>query len=180
MSLKEYYIKNVTPVLKEKFGYKNILAVPKIEKVVLNIGIHLGMKDKVNMIENTLARISGQKPVKTLSKKSISNFKIRQGMVIGAKVTLRKAKMYDFLNKLINVVLPRLRDFHGLIEKSMDKNGNYSIGFREHIVFSEINPEEIDNLHGLELTIVTTAKNKEEGLELLKLLGFPFEKKGNK
>jgi len=176
MSLKEHYIKNIIPVMKEKFKYKNALAIPKIEKVVINIGIHLGMKDKVSAMENTLKRISGQRPVKTLAKKSISNFKIREGMVIGMMVTLRKEKMYNFVEKLINVVLPRLRDFHGLTEKSIDKNGNLNIGFREHIVFPEIDSEEIDSLHGLEMAIVTTAKNKKEGLEFLKLLGFPFEK----
>ncbi|PKL72356.1 50S ribosomal protein L5 [Candidatus Kuenenbacteria bacterium HGW-Kuenenbacteria-1] len=180
MSLKEHYIKNVIPAMREKFQYKNILAVPKIEKVVINVGIGLGMKDKINVIENTLTRITGQKPVKTLAKKSISNFKIRQGAVIGMMVTLRGNKMYDFIDKLINIVLPRLRDFHGLIEKSIDKGGNFNLGFREHNVFSEINPDEIESLHGLEVTIVTTAKDKKEGLEFLKLLGFLFKKEKTK
>ncbi|MFH1837970.1 MAG: 50S ribosomal protein L5 [Candidatus Kuenenbacteria bacterium] len=176
MNLKEHYNKNVIPAMKEKFEYKNTLAVPKIKKVVVNIGINPGMKDKMNTIENTLIRITGQKPVKTLAKKSISNFKIRQGMAIGMMVTLRKKRMYDFVDKLINIVLPRLRDFRGLSEKSIDKEGNFNIGFREHIVFPEINPDEIESSHGLEIAIATTTKNKKEGLEFLKLLGFPFEK----
>jgi large subunit ribosomal protein L5 len=176
MFLKEHYIKNIIPIMKEKFGYKNILAMPKIKKVVINIGINPGMKDKMNTIESTLIRITGQKPVKTLAKKSISNFKIRQGMVIGMMVTLRKKRMYDFVDKLINVVLPRLRDFHGLLEKSIDKNGNLNIGFREHIVFPEINPDEIESLHGLEISIVISTKDKKEGIEFLKLCGFLFKK----
>ncbi len=180
MTLKEHYIKNVIPKMEEKFQYKNALAAPKIKKVVINIGINQGMKDKTNTIENTLIRITGQKPVKTLAKKSISNFKIRQGMIIGMMVTLRQKRMYNFVDKLINIVLPRLRDFRGLSEKSIDREGNLNIGFREHIVFPEINPDEIESLHGLAIAITTTAKNKEQGLEFLKFLGFPFEKIINK
>ncbi len=176
MTLHEHYIQNVVPQMKEKFQYKNALAVPKMTKVVVNIGINQAMKDKINTIENTLTRITGQKPVKTLAKKSISNFKIRQGMVIGMMVTLRKKQMYNFIDKLINIVLPRLRDFRGLSEKSIDKDGNLNIGFREHIVFPEINPDEIESLHGLAIAITTTTKDKKQGLEFLKLLGFPFEK----
>lgn len=171
------YRKEIIPQMKEKFGYKNDLAVPCLEKITLNIGLGSGLKDAkfIEDTENTLQRISGQKPVKTLSKKSIAGFKIREGMIIGLKVTLRKSRMYDFVYKLINIVFPRVRDFWGLNPNSVDKQGNLSIGFKEHIVFPEIRPDVIERLHGLEVVITTTAKDKDEGLELLKLFGFPFK-----
>lgn len=178
INLKEKYQKEIIPKLKEKFGYKNSLAVPRLEKVVLNVGLGEGLKDKkiIDIVENSLTHITGQKPVKTKAKKSISSFKIREGMVIGMKVTLRKTRMYDFIDKLVNVSLARVRDFRGLSSDAVDKQGNLTIGFKEHIVFPEIRPEEIEKVHGLEVTITTRAKDKEEGLELLTLLGFPFKK----
>ena len=177
-SFNEQYNKKILPALKEKFGYKNNLAVPKITKVVLNVGTGHGLKDpKFNeAVEDTLLRITGQKPVKTVSRKSISNFKIREGLVVGMSVTLRGARMHDFLNKLINVTLPRVRDFRGLDTKSVDSRGSLNLGFREHIAFPEIKSDEIEKIHGLQITVVTTAKTHEEGLELFSLLGFPFRK----
>lgn len=178
MNLKEKYKKEVIPAMMEKFGYKNPFAVPKLEKVVLNVGLSQGLKDKKyeDLVEQTLMRITGQKPIKTKAKKSVSSFKIREGMIVGTKVTLRKDKMYDFVTKFINITLARVRDFRGLSQKAVDKQGNLTIGFREHIVFPEIRPDEVEKIHGLEVTVATSAKNKEEGLELLTLLGFPFKK----
>jgi len=182
MSLKEKYQKEISPKLKEEFGYKNNLQVPKLDKVVLNSGLGKGLKDSafIENVESTLTRISGQKPVKTKAKKSISNFKIREGMEIGMKVTLRGKRMYDFIEKFIKVTLPRVRDFRGLNPKSVDKEGNLNIGIKEHIAFPEIKADEIEKLHGLEVTVVTTAKTKKEGLALLKALGFPFKDKEEK
>lgn len=176
--LKEKYQKIVIPTMKEKFGYKNNLSVPKLDKVVINIGTGPGLKDaKFNEVaEETLRRITGQQPVKMAAKKAISNFKIRKGLIVGMSVTLRDKRMYDFIDKLINVTLPRARDFRGLEIKSIDKSGNLNIGFKEHIAFPEIQSDEVEKIHGLEVTIVTNAKTKEEGLELLTLLGFPFKK----
>lgn len=176
--LKEKFIKEAIPKMIAQFGYDNILAVPKLNKVIINVGISSSKKDDnyLNLVENTLKRISGQKPVFTKAKKAISAFKTRKGQVVGAMVTLRKEKMYSFVDKLVNIVLPRVRDFRGLDAKSLDQKGNLTIGFKEHIVFGEINPDELEAVHGLEVAINTTAKNKEEGLVLLKLLGFPFQK----
>ncbi|MFA6466895.1 MAG: 50S ribosomal protein L5 [Patescibacteria group bacterium] len=180
--LADKYKKELRKQLKETLGLTNVMAVPKVEKVVLNIGIGKATQDKqwVELATSILSRITGQKPLTTKAKKSISNFKVRQGMIVGAKVTLRGERMYDFLDKLVNITLPRLRDFFGLdLKKGFDKNGNYTIGFREHIVFPEIGNEDIDRTHGLEVTIATSAKNNEEALELLKALGFPFKKVKN-
>ena len=176
--IKEKYKKEVTPVLKEKFGYKNNLAVPRIEKVIINIGTGQGLKDaKFNeVVEDTLRRITGQRPIKVRAKKSISNFKIRQGLVVGMMVTLRGRRMDDFVDKLINVTLPRVRDFRGLALRSVDPQGNLNVGFTEHIAFPEIKSDEIEKIHGLQISVVTTAKTREESLELLRLLGFPFMK----
>ncbi len=173
------YKEVVVPQMKEKFGYKNDLAVPRIEKVTLNVGISSSNKDTqfIKAIEESLTSITGQRPVKTLAKKSISSFKIRRGMVVGYKVTLRGKKMYDFIYKLINIALPRVRDFWGISLKSVDKQGNLTLGFKENIVFPEINPSKVEKFHGLEVTITTSAKTREEGLTLLKLLGFPFKEK---
>lgn len=178
MSLKDTYKKEIIPLLKVKLGYKNKNQVPKLEKVVLNVGLAKGLKDSsfLETVENTLTRITGQKPVKTKAKKSISNFKIREGMDIGMKVTLRDKRMFDFLEKLIKVTLPRVRDFRGLTLKSIDKGGNLNIGIKEHVAFPEIKADEIEKLHGLEIAIVTTAKSKEEGKALFEALGFPFKK----
>jgi large subunit ribosomal protein L5 len=182
MNLKEYYNKEVINKLKQEFGYKNIFEVPKIDKVVLNAGLSRGLKDAsfIDTVESTLTRISGQKPIKTKAKKSISNFKIREGMIIGMKVTLRGARMWDFLEKLIKITLPRVRDFRGLILETIDNQGNLNIGIKEHISFPEIKADEIEKLHGLEIAVVTTAKNKKEGEALVKALGFPFREEAGK
>lgn len=182
MNLKEYYLKKVMPELKKQFGYANNLQVPKLNKVVLNVGLSKGLKDAafLDIVESTLTRISGQKPIKTKAKKSISNFKIRQGMVIGMKVTLRGKRMYDFVEKLIKVTLPRVRDFRGLDWNILDKKGNLNIGIREHISFPEIRSDEIEKLHGLEVAVVSTAKNLEEAKALFVALGFPFKSEENK
>lgn len=170
------YQKTVVPALQEKFGYTNMLATPRITKVVVNVGVGKGLKDpKFNeVVESTLVRISGQVPVKIKARKSISNFKIRAGQVVGMAVTLRGARMYDFIDKLVNVAFPRIRDFRGLELKGIDRAGNFSVGFKEHIAFPEIKSDEVDQLHGLQVVITTTAKTQDEGLALLRLLGFPF------
>lgn len=181
--LKEKYQKEVIPAMMKKFGYTNIMAVPKIEKVCVNSGFGrlIGGKTSqeqeriVNLILNDLTLICGQKPILTKAKKSISGFKIRKNMFIGAKVTLRRQRMYDFLERLIHIALPRSRDFHGIDISSFDEKGNLTIGIKEHIVFPEVSPEKTKNIFGLEITIVTNAKNREEGIELLKLLGFPIK-----
>src|SRR3989338_6954451 len=178
MNLKEKYQKVVTPALEEKFGYKNNLAVPRIDKVVVNVGTGQGLKDaKFNeVVAATLERITGQRPIRVAAKKSISNFKIRAGLVVGMMVTLRGKRMYDFVDKLINITLPRVRDFRCLETRSVDPQGNLNLGFKEHIAFPEIKSDEVEKIHGLEISIVTTAKSREEGLELLTLLGLPFRK----
>jgi len=183
MRLMEKYEKEVIPKMMERFGYKNKMAVPKIEKVVVNCGFGRLLygktpaeKEKIyNEVLDNLALICGQRPVLTKARKSISGFKIRKGMPLGAKVTLRKKRMYDFLERLIHIALPRSRDFQGILPKSFDKNGNLTIGIKEHIAFPEIDPEKASHIFGLEVTIVTNAKSREEGLELLKLLGFPIK-----
>ena len=177
--IKEKFIKTTLSQLKEKFGYKNDMAVPRIEKVVVNVGTGQGLKDsKYNeVVEATLERITGQRPVKVGAKKSISNFKIREGQVVGMMVTLRGKRMYDFIDKLVNVTMPRVRDFRGIDPKSVDKQGNLNLGFKEHIAFPEIHSDEVEKIHGLQVTVTTTANNHEEGLELLSQLGFPFIKK---
>jgi len=177
--LQEKFIKEVIPKMREKFGYKNDLAVPKIGKAVINIGFNKdisGDKKFLEIMEDNLRRITGQKPMQNKAKKAISAFKIREGMIIGMTVTLRGKRMYDFVDKIINIVLPRFRDFRGLEKKSVDAQGNLTIGVREQIVFPEISPDEVEKVHGMEMTIQTTAKNKEEGYEVLRLLGFPFKK----
>lgn len=177
--LQEKYKKEVVPALKEKFGYKNIMAIPKITKVVLNVGINSRNTDSglLDAVESTLTRISGQKPVRTKAKKAISAFKVKENMVVGVVVTLRGQRMYDFLDKLINVSLPRIRDFRGVSEKNIDKQGNLTIGFKEHIVFPEIRSDEVERIHGLQVTITTTAGNSAAGEAMFRLLGFPFQKK---
>lgn len=178
MNLKEKYQKDIIPQLKKRFAYSNVFLVPKIEKVVINVGFgrHVKEKDFIANIEKTLTRISGQKPVFTKAKKSISSFKIREGMIIGAMVTLHGQRMYDFLDKLVNISFPRVRDFRGISEKAVDRQGNLSVGFKENSAFPEVRVEDLNNVHGLEVVIHSTAKNKEEGLELFKLMGFPFKK----
>lgn len=182
LSLKEKYNKEVMQAMKEKFGYKNNMAVPKIEKVVVNTGFGRLVSDKTNdekkkiatAIAEDLAAIAGQAPVLTKAKKSIAGFKIRDGMVVGAMVALRRKKMYDFLDRLIHIALPRLRDFRGIDAKSVDENGNLTVAIKEHIAFPEISPEKSKVMFGFEAVITTTAKNKEEGTELFRLLGFPM------
>ncbi len=181
--LKEKYNKEVVPEMMKKFGYKNKMAVPSIEKVVLNSSFGKeavsktgGEREKIqNFIMQDLSLIAGQKTNLAKAKKSIAGFKLREGLEIAAVVTLRKARMWDFLERLIYLSLPRSRDFKGIDSKSIDKSGNLSIGFREHISFPEIFAEKEKTIIGLEITVVTNAKNKEEGLELFKLLGFPMK-----
>ena len=182
-SIKEKYKKSV-PQMKEKFGLKNVMSAPRIEKVVINTGFGRIISNKTKdeqkkfneYIMSNVSAVCGQKPVFTKARKSISSFKLREGFVIGLKVTLRGKKMYDFLDKLVNIVLPRSRDFLGLSLKSIDENGNLNIGIKEHIAFPEISPEKSPLIVGMEITVVTTAKSKEKGLEMFKLLDFPFKK----
>ncbi|AAM25423.1 MAG: 50S ribosomal protein L5 [Caldanaerobacter subterraneus] len=176
--LREKYEKEVVPALMERFGYKNIMQVPKLEKVVINIGVGEA-KENPKALEaamNDLMMISGQKPVITRAKKSISNFKIRKGMPIGVKVTLRRERMYEFLDKLFNIALPRVRDFKGVSPNSFDGRGNYALGVREQLIFPEIDYDKIDKVRGMDIIIVTTAKTDEEAKALLELLGMPFAK----
>lgn len=177
--LKTRFNEEIVPKLQKTLGAKNKIAVPVVKKITLNVGIGTYVKsqnkDYSNIVEN-IAKISGQKPTLRKSKKSISNFKTRKNEVIGISVTLRGQKMYDFLNKLVNIVFPRVRDFRGISKKSFDGKGNCSLGFKEHTVFPEINPEDILKMHGVEVSITTTAKTDTEGYELLKAIGFPFKK----
>jgi len=175
--LKTYYEKEVVPKLLETFKYSNMMEVPKLDKVVLNMGMGEAIHN-IKLLDaavDELMTISGQKPVITRAKKSIAAFKLREGMPIGCMVTLRENRMYDFVNKLVNVALPRVRDFRGVSGAALDGNGNYSLGIKEHIIFPEIDYDKIDRIKGMNITIVTTAKNDEEGKELLKLLGMPFK-----
>jgi len=177
--LKEKYKKKVVPKLEKDFGWQNPMAVPKLAKVVLNSGTGQALQD-AKMLDTVIAnlrQLSGQQPVKTRAKKSISNFKIREGMVVGVKATLRGQKMYDFVDRLINVVLPRVRDFRGLPLSGFDGRGNYTLGIKEQTVFPEINPNDVEKNHGLDITIVTTAQDDKTGTALLKYLGFPFREK---
>ena len=172
------YKKTILPKLKEKFGYKNDLEAPRLKKVVVNVGFGRHMKEKayIDAVVSGLTRITGQKPVLAKARKSISSFKIREGNIIGAYVTLRGARMHDFVNKLINITFPRVRDFRGINEKNVDRMGNMTIGFREHISFPEISADEVENVFGLEISLSIGARSREEGLELYKLLGFPIKK----
>ena len=179
--LKELLDKEIKPSLKEKFGYKNIYMGPKIEKIVLNMGLGLDGNDSkiLKSCEDDLGKICGQKPVITKFKKSIANFKTRKNTNSGLKVTLRKNKMYEFIDRLINIALPRIKDFRGLSLKGFDKFGNYTFGIKEHIVFPEVNFDKVDKIRGLDISIVTTSKNKEGTLELLKEFNFPLNNKKN-
>ncbi|MBF0228599.1 MAG: 50S ribosomal protein L5 [Desulfamplus sp.] len=177
MSLKKIYEKEVIPELKKTFGYQNTMQIPMLEKIVLNIGLGEAIKN-VKLLDSAaadLSLIAGQKPVITKARKSIAAFKLRMGMPIGCMVTLRGEKMYDFLNKLINIALPRVRDFKGISGKAFDGRGNYSLGIKEHIIFPEIDYDKTDSIKGLNVSIVTTAKTDEEGRTLLKLFGMPFK-----
>jgi len=174
--LKQYYLKEVVPKLTETFKYKNIMQVPKLEKVVLNMGLGEAIHN-IKLLDSAseeLMILSGQKPVITRAKKSIAAFKLREGMPIGCMVTLRSRRMHDFYYKLVNIALPRVRDFRGLTGNAMDGHGNYTLGIKEHIIFPEIDYDKIDKIKGINITVVTTAETDEEGKELLRLLGMPF------
>ena len=175
---KDYYDKKVAPALMKQLHIKNVMACPKVNKVSLNVGLGKAAKEAATfeVAENTLKRITGQKPVVTKARKAISNFKVRADMPIGLTVVLRGRRSEEFLWKLIHITLPRVRDFHGLSTKSVDRTGNLAIGFKEHLVFPEIKSDEVDRIHGLEVIINTTAKTKERGFALFKALGFPFQK----
>lgn len=177
MRLVEKYNKEIVPALKDEFAYKNISEVPKMQKVTLNVGINSARRDAkyLDVVEGVLTRISGQKPVKCRAKKSVSNFKLREGMIVGMMVTLRGKRMYDFIEKLINITFPRVRDFRGISIKHIDKQGNLNIGFKEFSPFPEIGADEVENMHGLEVSITTSATKKKEGEKLFRLIGFPFK-----
>jgi len=174
--LKENYQERAVPALMKRFGYKNRMEVPKLEKIIINMGLGEAIQN-IKILDSAvqeLSQITGQKPVITKAKKSIAQFKLRTGMPIGCMVTLRKERMYEFFNRLVNVALPRVRDFKGLSGKSFDGRGNYALGIREQLIFPEIHYDKIDKVKGMNIVIVTTAKTDEEGKELLKLLGMPF------
>ena len=176
--LKEKFDKEVVPALKKEFGYKNLIQVPKIEKIVVNAGVGKIAKDEklVEWIEKGLTNIAGQKAVRTKAKKSIASFKSRQGMDIGIKVTLRGAKMYDFLDRLISTSLPRTRDFHGISKKNIDQNGNLTLGIKESIIFPEASHDKVGHIFCFQVTIVTGTREREKAEKLLRLLGFPISK----
>jgi large subunit ribosomal protein L5 len=176
--LKGDYKRRIRPALKAKFGYTNEMQIPRLDKIVVNMGIGEAVADskKAQSAMKDLAAITGQKPVITRAKRSIAAFKLREGMPIGCMVTLRKNRMYDFFDKLVNVVLPRVRDFRGLSGKSFDGRGNYTLGIKEQIIFPEIDYDKIDKVKGMNITIVTTAPTDEEGRQLLALMGMPFRK----
>lgn len=182
MNLKERYNKEIVPALKEKFGYKSVMQVPKLEKIVINMGVS-DIKENSKALENAmndLTIIAGQKPIVTKAKKSIAAFKVREGMDLGCKVTLRDQKMYEFATKFFNVALPRVRDFKGVNPNSFDGRGNYSMGVKEQLIFPEIEYDKIDKTRGMDIIFVTTAKTNEEAKALLEMLGLPFAEKGDK
>ncbi len=174
--LREKYKKEIINTLKDKFSYKNDLEIPKLEKIVINMGVGEAVKDskKIEVAVKELAAISGQKPVVTKSKKANASFKLREGMPIGVKVTLRKNKMYEFIDRFVNVALPRVRDFRGVNPKSFDGNGNYALGLKEQFVFPEIEYDNVDSVRGMDIIFVTSAKSDAEGKELLTGFDFPF------
>ncbi len=176
--LKQFYETEVAPQLKEKFGYRNIMEIPKLNKIVLNMGLGEAIHNIkiLDSASDELKVIAGQQPVITRAKRSIAAFKLRTGMPIGCTVTLRRGRMYDFFNKLVNIALPRVRDFKGVSAKAFDGRGNYSLGIKEHIIFPEIDYDKIDKIKGMNVTVVTTAKTDEEGRELLKMMGMPFKR----
>lgn len=176
--LKVFYNETVAPQLKEKFGYKNVMEIPKIEKIVINVGAGEAKDNSkvISSIVEDLGTITGQKPVVCTARKSVANFKIREGMKIGAKVTLRGEKMYEFLDRFFNLALPRVRDFRGINPKSFDGRGNYNMGVKEQLIFPEIEYDKIDKIRGMDISISTTAKSNDEARELLRLMGAPFAK----
>jgi len=172
----DFYEKEVIPAMMNKFKYKNVMQIPKIEKIVVNVGIGEAIQN-IKVLDTASAdikTITGQKPVITKAKKSIASFKLRAGMPIGCMVTLRRERMYEFFHKLVHIVLPRVRDFKGVSSKSFDGRGNYTLGLKEQIIFPEIDYDKIDKARGMNITITTTAKSDEEGMELLRLMGMPF------
>ena len=174
--LQEYYRDTIVGQLSEKFGYDNVMQVPRLEKITLNMGLGEAVGDK-KVIDNAvsdMAKIAGQRPIVTKARKSVASFKIRDGYPIGCKVTLRRERMYEFLDRLVNVALPRVRDFRGIPRKSFDGSGNYSLGVKEQIIFPEINYDQIDSIRGMDIAITTSAKTDEEGMALLEAFGFPF------
>ncbi|CUS76720.1 LSU ribosomal protein L5P [Candidatus Kryptonium thompsonii] len=177
--LKKLYQEVIVPEMMKKFNYKNVMQVPRLVKIVINMGVGQATQDPklLEMAMKELAKITGQQPIIRRAKKSISNFKLRAGMAIGCKVTLRRERMYEFLDRLINAAIPRIRDFRGLSDKSFDGRGNYTLGIREHVIFPEINVDEVERIFGMDITIVTTAKTDEEAYELLRLFGMPFRKR---
>lgn len=174
--LQEKYNKEVVPAMMEKFGYQNIMQVPKLEKIVINMGVGEAKENAKNLESavSDLQIITGQKPILTRAKKSVANFKIRENMAIGCKVTLRKEKMYEFADKFVSIALPRVRDFRGISDKSFDGRGNYSLGIKEQLIFPEIEYDKVDKVRGMDIIFVTTAKTDEEARELLRFLGMPF------
>jgi len=176
--LRKKYQEKIIPLLKDELKIKNSLAAPRLLKVVINCGTGQALSDAKHLeaVIRNIQNITGQKPIKTKAKKSISNFKIREGMIVGVKVTLRGNRMYDFVNKLVNVALPRVRDFRGLTGTGFDGQGNFTLGITEQTVFPEINPNEVDKTHGMDISVVTTAKDNKSGKALLQFLGFPFQK----
>ena len=178
--IKEIYKNKIVPELKEQFKLKNIYMVPEVEKIILNMGLGVDGTDNkiIKICEEDLAKITRQKPVITKFRKSISNFKTRKGSQAGLKVTLRKGKMYEFIDRLVNIALPRIKDFRGLSDKGFDKFGNYSFGIKEHIIFPEVNFDKVDKIRGLDISIVIKSINAEQSLQLLKKLNFPFKTKG--
>lgn len=174
--LKEKYLNDVTSAMQKKFGYKNVMEIPKLEKVVVNMGVGEAIQNakSLDAAVGDLTKIVGQKPVVTKAKKSIAGFKLREGMSIGCKVTLRGSRMYEFVDKLVNVALPRVRDFRGVSPKGFDGRGNYTLGLREQLIFPEIEYDKIDKLRGMNVVFVTSAKTDEEARELLRLMGMPF------
>ena len=179
--LKDLFYKEIQPALKSQFGFKNIYMGPKIEKIILNMGLGLDGNDSKTLksLEEDLAKITGQKPVTTKFKKSVANFKTRKGTNAGLKVTLRKNKMYEFLDRLVNIALPRIKDFRGLSPNGFDKFGNYTFGVKEHIIFPEVSFDRADKVRGLDIIVVIASKNKDHSLALLEKLNFPFIKKGD-
>ena len=176
--LKEHFVSNVAPAMMKKFGYKNVMEIPKLHKVVINVGAGEAKENTkiIDAILNDIAIITGQKPIVCRAKKSVANFKLREGMPIGVKVTLRSEKMYEFVDKLFNVAFPRVRDFRGINANSFDGRGNYSTGIKEQLIFPEIEYDKIDKVRGMDINFITTAKTDEEAKELLALLGAPFAK----
>ena len=174
--LKEYYAKEVAPALQKKFGYKSVMQIPKLDKIVINVGAGEARENTkvIDAIVSDVTQIAGQKPVVCRAKKSVANFKLREGMPIGVKVTLRGEKMYEFLDRFYNLALPRVRDFRGINPNSFDGRGNYAMGVKEQLIFPEIDYDKIDKVRGMDIIIVTTANTDEEARELLKLLGAPF------